>query len=38
MEDVCVRRLLQPAHSGAWKKSQAGWLLLEHVVLLFQIL
>lgn len=38
MEDVCVRRILQPAHSGALEKSQAGCLLLECVVLLLQIL
>lgn len=36
MEDACVRRLLQPSHNGALEKSQAGCLLLEHVVLLFQ--
>lgn len=38
MGDTCVRRLLQPAHSGVLEKFQAGCLILEHVVLLFQIL
>lgn len=38
MEDACVRRLLQPSRSAALEKSQAGWLLLEDVFLLFKVL
>lgn len=38
MEDACVRRLLQASHSAALEKSQAGYMSLEDVVLLFPVL